>query len=106
MPETAENVAEDYGVDWEDQNAFALPSQQKAGAAQASGLLAREIVSVTIPQRRGEPVVVSEDEHLRPSTTLESLQKLEPIVKQDGSVTAGNASGVNDGAAALILASA
>ncbi|MEO2169619.1 MAG: acetyl-CoA C-acyltransferase, partial [bacterium] len=106
MPETAENVAEDYGIARADQDAFALRSQQKAGAAQASGRLRREIVAVEIPQRRGAPLVVVEDEHPRPATTLEALQKLKPFVKQNGSVTAGNASGVNDGAAALVLASA
>ncbi|GGO51241.1 acetyl-CoA acyltransferase [Roseovarius pacificus] len=105
MPETAENVAEDFNVSREDQDLFALRSQQRAGAAMASGRLATEIVPVTIPQRRGDPVVVAEDEHPRPATTLEALQKLRCIVKADGTVTAGNASGVNDGAAALILAS-
>ncbi|MCF7728166.1 3-oxoadipyl-CoA thiolase [Sulfitobacter sp. M22] len=104
MPETAENVAEDFNIDRADQDAFALRSQQKAGAAMASGRLAQEIVPVSIPQRRGDPILVSEDEHPRPSTTLEALQKLKPFVKADGTVTAGNASGVNDGAAALILA--
>lgn len=104
MPETAENVAEDFDVNRADQDAFALRSQQKAGAAMASGRLAQEIVPVSIPQRRGDPILVSEDEHPRPSTTLEALQKLKPFVKADGTVTAGNASGVNDGAAALILA--
>ncbi|AYE88333.1 3-oxoadipyl-CoA thiolase [Sulfitobacter sp. D7] len=104
MPETAENVAEDFDVTRADQDAFALRSQQKAGAAIASGRLAQEIVPVSIPQRRGDPILVSEDEHPRPSTTLEALQKLKSFVKADGTVTAGNASGVNDGAAALILA--
>ena len=104
MPETAENVAEDFNIDRADQDAFALRSQQKAGAAMASGRLAQEIVPVSIPQRRGDPILVSEDEHPRPSTTLEALQKLKSFVKADGTVTAGNASGVNDGAAALILA--
>ncbi|UOA17009.1 3-oxoadipyl-CoA thiolase [Sulfitobacter dubius] len=104
MPETAENVAEDFDVNRADQDAFALRSQQKAGAAMASGRLAQEIVPVSIPQRRGEPLIVSEDEHPRPSTTLKALQKLKSFVKADGTVTAGNASGVNDGAAALILA--
>ncbi|WP_417262704.1 3-oxoadipyl-CoA thiolase [Celeribacter sp.] len=105
MPETAENVAEDFNISREDQDLFALRSQQKAGAAMANGRLAREIVPVTIPQRKGDPIVVSEDEHPRPSTTLEALQKLKTFVKADGTVTAGNSSGVNDGAAALILAS-
>ncbi|KKN00720.1 hypothetical protein LCGC14_1134910 [marine sediment metagenome] len=104
MPETAENVAEDFNIDRADQDAFALRSQQKAGAVMASGRLAQEIVPVSIPQRRGDPILVSEDEHPRPSTTLEALQKLKSFVKADGTVTAGNASGVNDGAAALILA--
>ncbi|PTB00467.1 MULTISPECIES: 3-oxoadipyl-CoA thiolase [unclassified Sulfitobacter] len=104
MPETAENVAEDFNINRADQDAFALRSQQRAGAAMSSGRLAQEIVPVSIPQRRGDPILVSEDEHPRPSTTLEALQKLESFVKADGTVTAGNASGVNDGAAALILA--
>ena len=104
MPETAENVAEDFKINRADQDTFALRSQQKAGAAMASGRLAQEIVPVSIPQRRGDPILVSEDEHPRPSTTLEALQKLKSFVKADGTVTAGNASGVNDGAAALILA--
>ena len=104
MPETAENVAEDFNINRADQDAFALRSQQRAGAAMASGRLAQEIVPVPIPQRRGDPILVSEDEHPRPSTTLEALQKLKSFVKADGTVTAGNASGVNDGAAALILA--
>ena len=104
MPETAENVAEDFKINRADQDTFALRSQQKAGAAMASGRLAQEIVPVSIPQRRGDPILVLEDEHPRPSTTLEALQKLKSFVKADGTVTAGNASGVNDGAAALILA--
>jgi acetyl-CoA acyltransferase len=104
MPETAENVAEAFDVNRADQDAFALRSQQKAGAAMASGRLAQEIVPVSIPQRRADPIIVAEDEHPRPSTTLEALQKLKSFVKADGTVTAGNASGVNDGAAALILA--
>ncbi|ATG49432.1 3-oxoadipyl-CoA thiolase [Celeribacter ethanolicus] len=105
MPETAENVAEDFNISREDQDLFALRSQQKAGTAMANGRLAKEIVPVVIPQRKGDPIVVSEDEHPRPSTTLEALQKLKTFVKADGTVTAGNSSGVNDGAAALILAS-
>lgn len=105
MPETAENVAEDFNISREDQDLFALRSQQKAGAAMTNGRLAKEIVPVVIPQRKGDPIVVSEDEHPRPSTTLEALQKLKTFVKADGTVTAGNSSGVNDGAAALILAS-
>jgi 3-oxoadipyl-CoA thiolase len=104
MPETAENVAEDFDINRPDQDAFALRSQQKAGEAMENGRLAREIVPVTIPQRKGDPLIVEQDEHPRPSTTLEGLQKLKTFVKADGTVTAGNSSGVNDGAAALILA--
>ena len=105
MPETGENVAEDYKVSRQDQDAFALRSQARAAEAQANGRLAREIVPVTIPQRKGEPVVVERDEHPR-ATTLEALAKLgTPFKKEGGTVTAGNASGVNDGAAALIIAS-
>ncbi|OOY25054.1 3-oxoadipyl-CoA thiolase [Thioclava sediminum] len=105
MPETAENVADDFGVSREDQDAFALRSQEAAAKAMEAGRLAEEITPVTIPQRKGEPVVVDTDEHPRPGTTLEALTKLRPIVRPDGTVTAGNASGVNDGAAALIIAS-
>ncbi|OOY17542.1 3-oxoadipyl-CoA thiolase [Thioclava sp. DLFJ4-1] len=105
MPETAENVADDFGVSREDQDAFALRSQASAAKAMEEGRLAEEITPVTIPQRKGEPVVVDTDEHPRPGTTLEALTKLRPIVRPDGTVTAGNASGVNDGAAALIIAS-
>jgi 3-oxoadipyl-CoA thiolase len=104
MPETAENVADDFGVSRDDQDAFALRSQEKAAAAIASGRLAQEITPVTIPQRKGDPVVVDTDEHPR-ATSLEALGKLRPIVRADGTITAGNASGVNDGAAALIIAS-
>ncbi|MGZ9722154.1 3-oxoadipyl-CoA thiolase [Rhizobium miluonense] len=105
MPETGENVAEDYKVTREDQDAFAVRSQAKAAAAQESGRLAKEITSVTIPQRKGDPVVVGKDEHPR-ATTMEALAKLgTPFKKEGGTVTAGNASGVNDGAAALIIAS-
>ena len=104
MPETGENVAEDYQISREDQDAFALRSQQKAAAAQANGRLAKEIVSVTIPQRRGDPLTVDKDEHPR-NTTLEKLAALPTPFRQGGTVTAGNASGVNDGAAALIVAS-
>ena len=104
MPETAENVANEYGVSREDQDAFALRSLERAAAAQASGRLAREITPVVIPQRKGDPVAVDKDEHPR-ATSLEALAKLKPIVRPDGTVTAGNASGVNDGAAALIVAS-
>ncbi|MCG7391744.1 3-oxoadipyl-CoA thiolase [Microvirga sp. ACRRW] len=105
MPETGENVAEDYRVSRQDQDAFAMRSQQKAAAAQENGRLAREIVPVTIPRRKGDPVIVDKDEHPRGDTTLEQLAKLSTPFRKDGTVTAGNASGVNDGAAALIIAS-
>lgn len=105
MPETAENVAEKYQVSREDQDLFALRSQQKAANAQKEGKFAEEIVAVSIPQRKGDPVVVSEDEHIRPSTTIEGLAKLKAPFREGGSVTAGNASGINDGACALLLAS-
>ena len=104
MPETAENVADDYGVSREDQDLFAHTSQLRAAAAQANGRLAAEIVPVTIAQRKGEPIVVDRDEHPR-LTSLDALAKLKPIVRDGGTITAGNASGVNDGAAALIIAS-
>ncbi len=104
MPETAENVAERYKVSRESQDQFALLSQEKAAAAQASGRLAAEICPVSIPQRKGEPLTVDRDEHPR-ATTLEALAKLKPVVREGGSVTAGNSSGVNDGAAALLVAS-
>ena len=104
MPETAENVATDYQISRADQDAFAWRSQQRAGAAQASGFFEGEIAPVTIPDRKGD-IVVSRDEHPRADTTLEGLAALKPIVRPDGTVTAGNASGVNDGAAALLLAS-
>jgi acetyl-CoA acyltransferase len=104
MPETGENVAEDFNVSREDQDAFALRSQAKASAAQANGRLAKEIVPVTIPQRRGDPVIIDKDEHPR-ETSMEALAKLRTPFREGGSVTAGNASGVNDGAAALIVAS-
>jgi len=104
MPETAENVADDFSISREDQDAFALRSQHKAGVAMANGRLAKEIVPVMIPQRRGDPVVVEQDEHPRPDTTPDGLAKLKGFVRQGGTITAGNASGVNDGAAALILA--
>jgi acetyl-CoA acyltransferase len=106
MPETGENVAEDYRVSRADQDGFAARSQAKAVAAQRNGRLAREIVSVAIPQRRGDPVLVETDEHPRPGTTVEALSKLSTPFRKNGTVTAGNASGVNDGAAALLLASA
>ncbi len=105
MPETAENVAEDYQISREDQDAFALRSQAKAGKAQGSGRLAKEITPVTIPQRRGDDIVVDTDEHPRPETTLEQLAKLKAPFRDGGCVTAGNASGVNDGSAAMIIAS-
>jgi acetyl-CoA acetyltransferase family protein len=105
MPETGENVAEDFKVSRQDQDAFAVRSQEKAAAAQANGRLAKEITPVTIPQRKGDPVVVEKDEHPR-ATSLEALARLPtPFRKEGGTVTAGNASGVNDGAAALIVAS-
>jgi len=104
MPSTAENVARDFQISRADQDAFALRSQEKTAKAQANGRLASEIVAVRIPQRKGDPIVVDRDEHPR-QTTLEALGKLKPIVRPDGSVTAGNASGVNDGAAAIIIAS-
>ena len=106
MPETAENVADDFKISREDQDAFAFRSQQKAGVAMANLRLAKEIVPVKIPQRRGSPFFVDSDEHPRPQTTTEALANLKGFVRPDGTITAGNASGVNDGAAALILASA
>jgi acetyl-CoA acyltransferase len=105
MPETGENVAADFGISRKDQDAFAFRSQAKAAAAQENGRLAREITPVTIPQRKGEPVVVERDEHPRVST-IEALAKLTTPFRQGGTVTAGNASGVNDGSVALILATA
>ncbi len=104
MAETAENVAAEWKVSRADQDAFALRSQQRAGAAIAAGRFDDEIVPVTVPQRKG-PVTVSADEHPRPDTTLEALSRLKPIVRPDGTVTAGNASGINDGACAMLLAS-
>ena len=104
MPSTAENVAEEFQVSREDQDAFALRSQEKTAAAQANGRLAAEIVPVEIAQRKGEPLIVDKDEHPR-LTSLDKLAALKPIVRRDGTVTAGNASGVNDGAAAIIIAS-
>lgn len=105
MPETAENVAEEFQVSREDQDAFAYRSQMKAVAAQKNGRLAKEITPVTIQQRKGDPIVVDMDEHPREGTTLEGLAKLRAPFREGGSVTAGNASGVNDGACAMILAS-
>jgi len=104
MPETAENVATDYKIEREAQDRMALASQQRAVAAQKSGFFDAEIVPVTVPQKKGEPIVVGKDEHPR-DTSLETLAKLKGVVRPDGTVTAGNASGVNDGAAALLLAS-
>jgi 3-oxoadipyl-CoA thiolase len=105
MPETAENVAEDYQVSRTDQDAFAFRSQQRAGKAIASGYFAEEIVAVEVPGGRAGPVTVDKDEHPRPDTTMDGLAKLKPFVRNPGTITAGNASGVNDGAAAMILAS-
>jgi 3-oxoadipyl-CoA thiolase len=104
MPETAENVAEEYQISREDQDRFAAESQRRAAAAQANGRFAAEIVPVTIPQRKGDSIVVDRDEHPR-ETSVEKLATLKPIVRDGGSITAGNASGVNDGAAAIIVAS-
>jgi len=104
MPSTGENVAQEFQVSRADQDAFALRSQERAARAQSNGRLAAEIVTVEIPQRKGDPLIVGRDEHPR-ATTLEALAKLKPIVRADGTVTAGNASGVNDGAAAIIIAS-
>jgi 3-oxoadipyl-CoA thiolase len=107
MPETAENVARDFDISRADQDAFALRSQQRAARAQAAGVLAAQIVPVAIPaDKGGTPQSFDRDEHPRPGTTLESLAKLKPVVRPDGTVTAGNASGINDGAAALLIASA
>ncbi|EXS24624.1 3-oxoadipyl-CoA thiolase [Acinetobacter sp. 742879] len=105
MPQTAENVAEQFNVNRADQDQFALVSQQRPASAQAKGFFSKEIVAVEIPQRKGDAVVIDTDEHPRASTTLEGLSKLKPVVKADGTVTAGNASGINDGAAALLIAS-
>ena len=105
MPETAENLADELKISRTDQDAFALRSQQRAVAAQAAGRFDEEIVPVEITQKKGDPKVVAADEHPRADTSLESLAKLKPIVREDGTVTAGNASGVNDGACALLLAS-
>ena len=105
MPETAENLAAEFNISREDQDAFAWRSQQKAGQAMESGRLGEEIVPVSIPQRKGEPLIVDQDEHPRPETKLEKLGKLTTPFRENGCITAGNASGVNDGAAALIIAS-
>jgi len=105
MAETGENVAEEFQVSRKDQDAFALRSQQRAAAAIATGYFAKEIVPVQAPGGKAGPITVNEDEHPRPDTTLENLQKLKPIVRNPGTITAGNASGINDGSAAIILAS-
>ena len=104
MPQTAENVAAQFNINRADQDAFALASQQRTAEAQASGFFDKEIIAVSISQRKGDPVIVAKDEHPR-ATTLEALTKLKPVVKADGTVTAGNASGINDGACALLIAS-
>ena len=105
MAETAENVADDFSISRDDQDKFALRSQQKAEAAINGGVFEDEIVPVSVPQRRGDPLVVDTDEHPRPGSTMEGLAKLRPIVRADGTITAGNASGINDGACALLVAS-
>ncbi|WP_343742670.1 3-oxoadipyl-CoA thiolase [Herbaspirillum huttiense] len=105
MPETAENVATDFNINRADQDAFALRSQQRWAAAQKAGFFAGEIAPLAIPQKKGDPLIVTTDEHPRPDTTLATLAKLKGVVRPDGTVTAGNASGVNDGACALLLAS-
>jgi acetyl-CoA acetyltransferase family protein len=105
MPETAENVAEEFGISRDDQDAFAFRSQQRAAAAARAGRLAEEIVPVRVAQKKGGAIAVTSDEHPRPDTTLESLAKLKGVVGPEGTVTAGNASGVNDGACAVLLAS-
>ena len=105
MPETAENVAEDYQVARKDQDAFALRSQQRAAKAQATGFFTEEIEPVSVPGGKAGPTTVDKDEHLRPDTTMEGLAKLKPFVRDPGTITAGNASGVNDGAAAMLIAS-
>jgi acetyl-CoA C-acetyltransferase len=104
MPQTGENVADQWGISREDQDRFALTSQKRAAAAIASGRMAAEIIPVTIPQKKGEPLVFDRDEHPR-ATSLEALAKLKPVVRADGTVTAGNASGLNDGSAAMIVTS-
>jgi 3-oxoadipyl-CoA thiolase len=106
MPETAENVAVEFGISRADQDALALRSQQRWAAANAAGVFEREIVPVAVPQKKGDPKMVTSDEHPRPDTSLEMLAKLKGVVKADGTVTAGNASGLNDGACAILLASA
>ena len=105
MPQTAENLAEQFNISREDQDTFAFNSQQRTATAQGKGFFNKEIVAVEIPQRKGAPIIIDTDEHPRASTTLEGLNKLKPVVKADGSITAGNASGINDGAAAILIAS-
>lgn len=105
MPQTAENLAEQFNISREDQDKFAFNSQQRTATAQGKGFFNKEIIAVEIPQRKGEPIIIDTDEHPRASTTLEGLNKLKPVVKADGSITAGNASGINDGAAAILIAS-
>ena len=105
MPQTAENVAEQFNINRADQDQFALVSQQRTAAAQAKGFFKHEVVAVSIPQRKGDAVVIDTDEHPRASTSIEALTKLKGVVKAEGTVTAGNASGINDGAAALLIAS-
>ena len=105
MAETAENVADDFGISRDDQDRLALRSQQRAETAIAAGTFSDEIVPVTVPQKRGDPIGVDTDEHPRPGSTIEGLAKLRPIVHKDGTITAGNASGINDGACALLVAS-
>jgi acetyl-CoA acyltransferase len=105
MPETGENVAEEFGVSRQDQDAFAYRSQQRTAAAIKSGALAEEITPVTITPRKGTPLVIAKDEHPRPDTTLEGLAELKPVVRSNGTITAGNAAGINDGACAVLIAS-
>lgn len=105
MPETAENVAQEFGIDRADQDAFALRSQQRWASANAAGFFQSEIVPVMIPQKKGEPTIFSSDEHPRPGTTIETLGRLKGVVRPDGTVTAGNASGINDGSCAVLMAS-
>ena len=105
MAETAENVADGFLISRADQDAFALRSQQRTAIAQAAGRFDDELIAVTVPQRRGDALVVNVDEHPRANSTIEALQNLKPIVRPDGTITAGNASGINDGACALLLAS-
>jgi acetyl-CoA acetyltransferase family protein len=106
MPETGENVAEEFGISRADQDAFALRTQQRWAKSHAAGFFADELIPVSIPQKKGDPKCFDADEHPRPDTTLDALAKLKPVVKAGGTVTAGNASGVNDGSCALLLASA